>query len=581
MTGRHARDSAEGKEALLALGDGHERGLSVDECLEMAGGWSNYQWRLILILACVQASSAAHLLAPIFLIPRLGETWQLSPGAASLLSSVFFAGYCVGVVVWAWVSDSQGRRPATVLSFALGNVSGIASFFAPNYATFVLLRFFCGVGIAGAKNSTFMLATEFAPPGARARVGALISYAWLTGLLVLVGSAWTLQGLAWRWLVVTYAPAALLQIFLPRLLPESPRFSLVVGESERARLAILAVFRANGRAPPEPLTLRRPPPAAAPRAADEPGGSRHSGAPAQGAFWQLWATAEARRHTAVLGLCQGVCTMIFYGLTFDPSTNAAAGDLYLGALLGALVELPAYMMLEPLTNSIGRRRSYCAFLLLSAASLMLLDHALSHTGAHEDHSARLHAHGHHRPEPSFESPLAEELDAAPHEPRSLLEGEAAATRRAPPNPLAMAAALCGRFSSVAAVNVAYIVAAELFPTSCRNTAVGWGTGCGRIGAILAPSLMLATAHPLVLFATLSLLAAGLVWLLPESVGTSLADVPDAPRDLSSSKELGTPPNSDLDTSAPSTPCALNAQHDAFAASEGATSCRLPASRVAL
>jgi hypothetical protein len=33
--------------------------------------------------------------------------------------------------------------------------------------------------------------------------------------------------------------------------------------------------------------------------------------------------------------------MIFYGITFDPATNAAAGNLYLGALLGAVVEAPA------------------------------------------------------------------------------------------------------------------------------------------------------------------------------------------------------------------------------------------------
>ena len=44
------------------------------------------------------------------------------------------------------------------------------------------------------------MATEFAPP-APARVGALVSYAWLTGLLFLVFTAWLLQNWRWRWLV--------------------------------------------------------------------------------------------------------------------------------------------------------------------------------------------------------------------------------------------------------------------------------------------------------------------------------------------------------------------------------------------
>ena len=50
---------------------------------------------------------------------------------------------------------------------------------------------------------------------------------------------------------------------------------------------------------------------------------------------------------------------------------------------------------------------------------------------------------------------------------------------------------------VAQVNVAYIVAAESFPTLCRNSAIGWGTGCGRIGAMIAPLIMTSVASPLV------------------------------------------------------------------------------------
>ena len=79
----------------------------------------------------------------------------------------------------------------------------------------------------------------------------------------------------------------------------------------------------------------------------------------------------------IVGYCQGVCTMVFYALTFDPRTNAAAGDLYLGALLGALVELPAYIILAPVTNHYGRRLSYCAFLALTAVCLLAMHTALA------------------------------------------------------------------------------------------------------------------------------------------------------------------------------------------------------------
>ena len=506
-------------------------GLTVDECLQLAGGWGHYQQRLMMGISCVNASSAAHLLIPIFLIPRLWEAWHLSAGAASMLSSLFFLGYMSGVVLWGYVSDSHGRRPATSLAFTLGNISGIASFAAPNYTSFVFLRFLCGVGIAGSKNGCFLIGTEFAPPSARARVGVLISYSWLAGLLFLVLSAWLLRDCHWRWLVLTYTPALLAQLLLSSL-PESPRFSLVAAEPERARLTLLAVFKANGRSPPEPLLLRRPPPA-----------TKHAaygiGRLVATSFGQPCATPTARQMTLVVGFCQAVCTMIFYAITFDPATNAAAGDLYLGALLGALIELPAYMILEPMTNRCGRKRAYCTFLFLSAAWLLVQHHAKLPA-----------AHAINEPLQINEPPRSETGESSHR-----LVDDATSPTPSPPaaNWLAMIAALGGRFSSVAAVNVAYIVAAELFPTSCRNTGVGWGTACGRVGAIIAPMIMLSAPNPLVLFSVLSLIAAALVWLLPESAGVTLADVPDA---LGCGLADGGAAAVKEDESAPSTPSSV-------------------------
>ena len=84
-----------------------------------------------------------------------------------------------------------------------------------------------------------------------------------------------------------------------------------------------------------------------------------------------------------------------------------------------------------------------------------------------------------------------------------------------------AAVLGGRFSSVAAVNVAYIISAEMFP-ELPHSGIGWGTGCGRIGAMLGPLIMATIPLLLVTFSTLCL-GAPSAWLLPESAGTAMAD----------------------------------------------------------
>ena len=192
----------------------------------------------------------------------------------------------------------------------------------------------------------------------------------------------------------------------------------------------------------------------------------------------------------------------FYAITFSKELNLLGGSLYLGALLGACVELPAYLLLAPLTDSFGRRPAYTFFLLIAAACTLVVNLCVD-----DDKS---------------DGAAAGAATAA-----AGAAGAAAAvgTRRL----VGFAAVLGGRFSSVAAVNVAYIISAEMFPTSCRNSGIGWGTGCGRIGAMLAPLIMATISHPLVTFSILCLGAALSAWLLPESAGTAMADVPDADR----------------------------------------------------
>jgi len=476
--------------ALLRSHDlGRDATYDVDDALSLAGGWSRYQAKLMMQSGIAMAVLSSHMLVPIFLVPLLHEAWDLSPVARGLISTTFFAGYMCGVFFWAGMSDSRGRRPAILASFTLGNAAGIASFLAPGIWSFLFLRFLCGVGIAGAKNGLFLLATEFATPDARAQVGAQVSYAWLAGLLFLVCVARLLRDLRpWRCLVLIYVPGVIVQIILPNLLPESPRYHLVSGQSDQALLSMLQVFRVNGVPPPDNFSLRPPPlsPVPVQLAADHSGRRRPSTS-----FDQLW-SRSTRGRTLVLGLCQGSCTMVYYALCFDTRFNGQAGGLYLGALLGALIELPAYIILAPMTNRLGRKLSFSTFLALTTVCLFSLHLVSSSTSAGQSTSS-----GHSNGEADFDW-------------------------------LACILVLGGRFASVAAINVAYIAAAEIFPTSCRNSGIGWGTGCGRLGAMAAPAVMLGAANPLLLFALLSLVAAFLVWLLPESVGLALSDVHVAP-----------------------------------------------------
>lgn len=308
---------------MLAEKAADEGPFSVDECLVRAGGWSTYQWRLIVSLGACTAVVSGHMLQPIFLVSLITDFGTLSPFQQGMISSVFFAGYLVGVFFWASVSDAGGRRPALRWSFGVCNLAGIASFAAPNFALFLALRFVAGFGGAGAKNAAFLMGTEFAPPNARAKTSVLLSYSWLAGLLLLVAVARALRGWHWRWLVTVHIlPAVATQLAL-RSLPESPRYLLVAGDVERAKHILRLIFRANGHDAPEPLCLQQPATSGAERST----------------MAQLW-RRSARRSTVIVGFSQAVCTMTFYAITFSSKLNMTTGDLYVGALLGALVELP-------------------------------------------------------------------------------------------------------------------------------------------------------------------------------------------------------------------------------------------------
>jgi hypothetical protein len=82
-----------------------------------------------------------------------------------------------------------------------------------------------------------------------------------------------------------------------------------------------------------------------------------------------------------------------------------------------------------------------------------------------------------------------------------------------------------------------IISSELFPTSSRNTALGWETLCetlgGAIGFALVGGLTLASASiapAVAAVSAITILGAAVVWWLPETAG----------RELESTSRIGDP-----------------------------------------
>ena len=81
------------------------------------------------------------------------------------LDAVIFLGMMVGGYVWGSLSDVVGRRSCLITSLTFNGVFGVASGLSPDYPSFLVLRFFSGIGLAVTMvtGSTLLIATAFNP----------------------------------------------------------------------------------------------------------------------------------------------------------------------------------------------------------------------------------------------------------------------------------------------------------------------------------------------------------------------------------------------------------------------------------
>ncbi|XP_033124960.1 organic cation transporter protein-like [Anneissia japonica] len=96
--------------------------------------------------------------------------------------------------------------------------------------------------------------------------------------------------------------------------------------------------------------------------------------------------------------------------------------------------------------------------------------------------------------------------------------------------------MVGKFWITASYTLIYIVAAEIYPTPIRNTAIGVSSMIGSIGAIIAPQILFAGVIfeqlPYLIFGGLAIAAGLVMLLLPETRGLNL------PQTLKEGENLG-------------------------------------------
>lgn len=440
----------------------------------------------------------------------------------SLPSESTQAGVAIGELVVGPVADRAGRRRAVVGFAALAATAYAASSAAPGIGVYVLAKAVLGAATAATSISGFTLASELAGPSLRTRLTVeLWSYAWTTMSCVLPLVALALSHASWRALVLAVAlPYALFACTLAATVPESPLWLQQHGGSQRLARVLHILLgdgagqrlltSSSGVSPPLAATqceaaavpTRTSPEAASgqpsmtddahadlarantePAAAIRPCFDSEEEAPSAdrtrrelgrgclsvglGGFRALFRDARRARTTLAESYLWAACALSYYGISFNSAE--LSGNVYTNFVL---VSLPLYpvafvgsrLMDEP---RLGRRGAAALFFTCLALAL----------------------------------------------------GVAALLPQ-----YAIGASMVANFFALAAFNLVYVQAAELYPTSVRSTASGFFSAVSRLATFVAIALP-ALAGPRITLAVIAVVdacALPFVALVPETRGVLLA-----------------------------------------------------------
>ncbi len=185
-----------------------------------------------------------------YIMPHIIKEWDLTPVQAGSIASYGLVGLMIGTAGFGMLADRIGRKIPLMIGLFLFSFFSGALYWAKDFQTFCILRFFAGMGIGGALTLTITLASEFAPAKIRAKMVATVTTGFMIGPAIAgMISIVFVPSYGWR-IVLLFAFLPL--IFLPVLyffLPESVRFLAQKRQYEKAIVELRRMEYAAGVAP--------------------------------------------------------------------------------------------------------------------------------------------------------------------------------------------------------------------------------------------------------------------------------------------------------------------------------------------
>jgi MFS transporter, AAHS family, 4-hydroxybenzoate transporter len=204
------------------------------------------QIRVVAICSLIQICDGYDVGSIGWAVPSLTHAWNLPPSAFALASLWSNLGVMAGALSSGPIGDRFGRKPLLLASIAIFGLASLLSAFTGSLGVLSVLRFFTGLGIAGAFSGTTALTGDYTPQHLRATM-IMVTF---TGAPVggFVGGqvvAALLRHYDWPVIFILGGVFPLVLLLIMALwLPESPRFLVAranLAPRDRALLARLGV----------------------------------------------------------------------------------------------------------------------------------------------------------------------------------------------------------------------------------------------------------------------------------------------------------------------------------------------------
>ena len=165
----------------------------------------------------------------------LSKDFHLTEAEKGLVNSILVGGSIVGAMIGGKLADALGRKAAMLIVAGSYAVFVALSALAPNVVVLDVVRFLLGIAIGISIVAAPLYVAESTPARIRGASVAAYQVATVAGIVITYFVNWGLSGGGhWRWMLgLSALPAALVMIPLLRL-PDTPRWYVLKGQTERA-----------------------------------------------------------------------------------------------------------------------------------------------------------------------------------------------------------------------------------------------------------------------------------------------------------------------------------------------------------